>query len=668
MRACPGAGLRYPAGMLHLITLSGLGFLAALAPMPGLAETRALLVGVGDYAVLDADLKGPPADVALMAGVLAARGLTDLAVLTTDAAPLPANHAPAAPTRDGILAAMKDMAARAVAGDTVVFYFSGHGAQAPDLSGDEGGGFDEILLPADAAGWNGAAGGVQNALLDDDLQLWAQGLLSRGVRLVGVIDACHSATGFRALGGRGVARGLPAEALGVPEGPPAAPQPVVGDLAGEFVFLYSSQSDQRSFEYPLADGSGWHGEFTLRLAQVLGGAQGLTWAQALRLTANRMAQGPVRQDPAGEGPLLDQPVFGTASGTPRFPVAEGQVQAGLLAGLAPGAEVGFFAAAEGGEPLSTSALAKVTARAAVPEAAPPPGAVWAEVLAPAPPAPLVLAAPVRADPADGQDYARWLAALGPPSPGEPALVPILTGGGLALAGPDGRLDPAGPGSTPRVIPEEGEDEASALERTLQAAQHSLALRAVFTGMAGRSLTGKPAVEVSFERQAGTTTADGCASQGDRAVFDPTAPLHPCDRVWVSFRNVSAGDLDISVLYFNTDFTITPLWPRVGLFNRLAPGEAARAGLEVSADTPFAQEDLMVLAVPADPEGDRVDLTRLATPAMARAYASAASGVELWFETMAAGDGRQNRGFALRPPALHLLRQPIRIQAAPAPGP
>ena len=35
------------------------------------------------------------------------------------------------------------------------------------------------------------------------------------------------------------------------------------------MFLYSSQSDQRSFEYPLADGSGWHGEFTLRLAQVL---------------------------------------------------------------------------------------------------------------------------------------------------------------------------------------------------------------------------------------------------------------------------------------------------------------------------------------------------------------------------------------------------------------
>ncbi|NJM84400.1 MAG: hypothetical protein HC844_19880 [Tabrizicola sp.] len=65
----------------------------------------------------------------------------------------------------------------------MVFYFSGHGSQAPDMSGDEGGGYDEILLPADAAGWKGAIGAVENAILDDELQAWAQPMLAAGLRL-----------------------------------------------------------------------------------------------------------------------------------------------------------------------------------------------------------------------------------------------------------------------------------------------------------------------------------------------------------------------------------------------------------------------------------------------------------------------------------------------------
>ena len=47
------------------------------------------------------------------------------------------------------------------AGGVGLFYFSGHGAQAPDMSGDEGGGYDEILLPADASGWKGATRSVE---------------------------------------------------------------------------------------------------------------------------------------------------------------------------------------------------------------------------------------------------------------------------------------------------------------------------------------------------------------------------------------------------------------------------------------------------------------------------------------------------------------------------
>lgn len=103
----------------------------ALWPALAKAETHALLIGVGDYLVLDADLKGPPADVALLAEVLAGRGVGDIRKLVTGGE---------APTRAAILGAMAEVGAKAVAGDMVIFYFSGHGAQAPDANGDEGGG------------------------------------------------------------------------------------------------------------------------------------------------------------------------------------------------------------------------------------------------------------------------------------------------------------------------------------------------------------------------------------------------------------------------------------------------------------------------------------------------------------------------------------------------
>lgn len=185
-------------------------FLTAL-PHAAVAELRAFLVGVSDYLTLDVDLKGPADDVRLMAEVLVARGIPaqEIAVLTSDPSDRPAGVTTASPTKAEILSALTNMANRAQPGDTVIFYFSGHGAQAPDASGDEGGGYDEIFRPADAAGSKGDVGSVENALSDDELQAWAQPLLAGGGKLVGLIDACHSDTGFRSLpNSAGVARGL----------------------------------------------------------------------------------------------------------------------------------------------------------------------------------------------------------------------------------------------------------------------------------------------------------------------------------------------------------------------------------------------------------------------------------------------------------------------------
>jgi metacaspase-1 len=637
-------------------------FLAATALLtapPALAELRAVLVGVGDYLVLDADLKGPSNDVRLMAETLAVRGIdpAQMTVLTADPSGLPEGVATAPPTRAEILAALDAAAGASARGDTLVFYFSGHGAQAPDMSGDEGGGYDEILLPADASGWKGAIGAVENAILDDELQAWAQGALSRGVQVVGLIDACHSATGFRGVGGQGVARVVDEALLGIPDDAVPVKGKPLSPLSGEFVFLYSSQSDQRSFEYPLADDTTWHGEFTLRLAQVLRDAPEASWAQVLAATTEAMVQGPARQMPEGEGTMLEAQVFGQGSGTVRIPVAAGKLAAGLLHGLAEGGEVALYEAPSGGEPLVVVTLGKVTAREAALQGAVPTGAAWAELVSAPPPKRLTLAVPVRADAADGFDYAGWIAALPPASP-DPDLVPILTGGTVALAGADGVLDPQGPGTSPRIVPEEGETPAQAVERVLAQAAHGLRLREVLAGATGRALTGAAPVTMTVDRRAADA---GCGTVAGPKPYDPAEGVAPCDQIWLTLTNSGGKAQDVSVLYLTADFKVQPIWPFQNLVNRLAPGESAEVGMQI-VEGSAGLEEIWVLAVPAEPDAPRVDLTRLATPAATRGHDGSSDPMTLWLESRLESDSK-TRGFSLKPAPLTMLRQILRLQPA-----
>lgn len=683
--ASPGAG-PHPRPMTGTPPLAA-GPLLALALLlaggaPAPAGTRAVLVGVSDYLYLDADLAGPVNDVRLMAEVLAARGIAPeaMTVLTSDPAGLPDGVATGAPVRAAILAALDDAAAGAGPGDTVVFYFSGHGSRAPDMSGDEGGGNDEIFLPADAGQWNGAVGAVENAIIDDELNLWAARVLGQGARLVGLIDACHSDTGFRALGAAGVARSIDESLLAIPGDVVSAPAP--GDrppeLTGEFVFLYSSQADERSYEYPLGGTGPWHGEFTLRLAQVLAQAPDATWGQVLATAADAMVRGPARQEPAGEGPLLSARVFGEGSGETRFRVDGATLRAGLLQGVDAGAELALFAAGSGGAPIGEAVVRTASAREARLAGPLPEGAAWAEVVAAAPPPPLVLAAAQRADAGDGLDYSAWVAALPGPGPGEEAgpgaapepgagadLVPILVDGTVALARADGALDPAGPGSTPRVVPREGETPAQALSRALETAGHGLRLRETLAGATGRSLTGKEPLSVDIARRAALPSGGGgCGAPGPAEPWDPAAGVAPCDQLWLTVTNVSGKAQDVSVLYMAADFAVQPIWPRANLSNRLAPGEHARIGLAIEAapGASAGQEEIWVLAVPADGGGTaRTDLTRLAEPAASRDAGGAGPMLD-WLEARLEGDGESlDRGFSLKPAALAMIRRTVRLR-------
>ncbi|MCV9997197.1 caspase family protein [Pararhizobium sp. YC-54] len=162
---------------------------AFLSVGPANAEDRALLIGIGAYENLPEGmfLHGPKNDVKaiqqLLTGTLSFTPEA-IRVLTDEKA-----------TREAMLSSMDEwLIAGTVPGDRVYLYFSGHGLQVKDVSGDEEDGMDEAIstydIKADEADWT-------NVILDDDLEAVLAKLKGRAVTLV--IDACHSGTISRSL-------------------------------------------------------------------------------------------------------------------------------------------------------------------------------------------------------------------------------------------------------------------------------------------------------------------------------------------------------------------------------------------------------------------------------------------------------------------------------------
>jgi hypothetical protein len=638
---------------------------AALAAAPARAEVLALLVGVSDYHVLDADLRGPRNDVRLMAETLLARGADParIAVLTSPGADLPAGIAPAAdPTRAAILAALAGLAAQAGPGDTVLFYFSGHGSQAPDTSGDEAGGYDEILLPSDAAGWKGQVGAVENALVDDELQVAMQAVLDTGAELVAILDACHSATGLRAAGGQGVARYVAPEALGIPPDAPAAgTASATAPLTGRFAFLYAAQSDERAFEYPLgdpADPANWYGDFTRGLAQVMADVPDLTWAQALAASAEALRQEQASQTPDGEGTALDAAVFGAAAPAPRLRVDDGVLRGGLLAGLSAGAEVTLYDRAAGGIAVGRATVGDIgPTQAALQGQGLPAGVLWAEVTAPGVPPEVVLGrvpdpvvAAVEAAGLDGARFADTGYDIG-----------LVAGGGtLAVTGRDGVLDPDGPGSSPRIALAEGPGAVAAfLDRAVRAVRLQAAL-ARAGGKPGLSLPGA-GLKVTAERH---PAAPGCGDPGPAQPLRDGDTVAACDEVWLALANGSTVAQDVTVLYLDRDLGLTALWPDPGASNRIGFGETQRLGLRiVNPDGRAGVEQIVVIAVPARDGAPRTVLTRLADDGTSRAAdAGAASPTEVWLAGAAGPDGT-SRAAGLPGPTEKIKVTRLRVQLA-----
>lgn len=154
------------------------------------AAPRALLVGIGDYTLRDADLPGIDLDIQNMRELTALMGFKpeQVRVLMDREATLARVSAELRTwLREGVTAE-----------DPVLLYFSGHGTRIPDVDGDEPDAADEVLLMHDAA-WIPAGGGraasMRNVLVDDELAKILAAIPSRKVLVL--IDACNSGTATR---------------------------------------------------------------------------------------------------------------------------------------------------------------------------------------------------------------------------------------------------------------------------------------------------------------------------------------------------------------------------------------------------------------------------------------------------------------------------------------
>lgn len=147
---------------------------------------RALLVGINDYAPIGPggpDLRGCVNDVIDMARTLNSIGVVSMVRFSmrflTDAKA----------TRERILRSLKELIKGATRGQTLVFYYSGHGTYVADSSGDEPV-RDEALCPHDYA--------TAGYIVDDDLRALFSGL-APGVKLEVILDSCFSGSGTRAV-------------------------------------------------------------------------------------------------------------------------------------------------------------------------------------------------------------------------------------------------------------------------------------------------------------------------------------------------------------------------------------------------------------------------------------------------------------------------------------
>ena len=142
---------------------------------------RALLVGI-NYIGTPYRLNGCINDVVDVEAFLKTLGYTEFIKYTDDT-----QDASKLPTRNNILIGFLNLLKGAKAGDELWFHYSGHGVLQRDRNGDEVSGQDSCICPSDFT--------RTGFITDDIIRANLAVKVPAGVKLVIVLDACHSGTG-----------------------------------------------------------------------------------------------------------------------------------------------------------------------------------------------------------------------------------------------------------------------------------------------------------------------------------------------------------------------------------------------------------------------------------------------------------------------------------------
>ncbi|KAL0060221.1 hypothetical protein AAF712_012976 [Marasmius tenuissimus] len=153
-------------------------------------KKRALLVGVEYMTDMtlgkELVLEGSHKDVAAMKNLLIEKydyNPNDIVVLIDTMDPNQKR-----PTRDNLIAEMKDLVRGAASGDRFFLHYSGHATQVPNKDKKEEDDMDECIVPCDSTLEH------PNLIKDDLMREILVDKLPAGSHLVAIFDACHSAS------------------------------------------------------------------------------------------------------------------------------------------------------------------------------------------------------------------------------------------------------------------------------------------------------------------------------------------------------------------------------------------------------------------------------------------------------------------------------------------
>ncbi|MFZ1468605.1 MAG: caspase family protein [Paracoccaceae bacterium] len=627
-----------------------------LCALPAVArENYALLIGANEYRNLDERwwLNGPKNDVQMVHDYLVSE------------APVPFAETNVTMLADGIagvepatLAAIRqgfaDLTAKAQPGDFIYLHFSGHGTQAPARDPEsELDGLDEMFLPVDIGAWDNSVGGVENALVDDEIGQLIDGLRAKGADVWVVFDSCHSGTATRAaeIGDDDVrTRMLDPEVLGIDMSAvdaaadrslgedPRAPAEVPVDVgtaagSGSFAAFFAAQTNEVTPEKKLPKGKPDrvpHGVFTYTLFETIAEHPGATYGQiAEEVLRKYSVKNLARATPLFEGDL-DRVIFaGTGGGRVDQWLAEEKdgvftLPAGELHGLATGDRLAIMTSAADQDEAAIgyvtvtqtstfASSAEVADTAGIPLPTPLPKGLYLRKLDTAVDFTLTIALPT-----PGTAPAQALMAA-------QAVLQETVGPRLVFvdAGAEADLRLAVLSDSPRpdaiwVLPATGlaedlattpsvstaDKDADQLAETLgdTLTRMSRALNLMKLGAA----VGDGGLDVQVEMQ--TRSADN-----PTLIALPTTPvpvLLPDDEVHVLAHNNTDQPVDVNVLYVGADYSITH-WAA----ERLQPGDTLKRGLFAIGGPSMGQERMIVVVTPAKPHSPVENLSFLAQDAL-----------------------------------------------------